>query len=212
MHPINHKGLLNLKYCLLLVLFSVVLLLFYRVANAHDFPWDQTIMSWIQGSEAINLVSSVKILSMFGTYSGMIACYTFLLLLTFWLKGLAAVAFIAIVSLAQIGLIEILKLTIRRPRPFLLGEDGFDSFPSGQTFYALIYFTLVWFVLSPYLTRVSFRAGFLFICLSATVSVGTLRIHSGEHWPSDVLGSWLIGLLAVSLVLLVLNRVNNYLK
>ena len=188
-----------MKYGLLSLLLLALVPMFYLASIAYVFSWDILISTWIQNSHAVALLSSVKILSIFGNYIGMTASFSTLILVALWLKGLVRAVSIAFVSLGQVLFIEILKFTIERPRPLPLGETNFDSFPSGQAFYSLVFFALVWFILNSHISKLTFRVFLIFLCILSTFTIGILRIHSGEHWPSDVVGSWLTGALLLCL-------------
>jgi len=92
-----------------------------------------------------------------------------------------------------------LKLGLGRPRPELwprLVQDYGASFPSGHSLYAAVLAYVG--VLLSWQTR--WRR--LVICLSLlwVLLMGLSRVYLGVHYPSDVLGGWLLGLLWVSLV------------
>lgn len=94
------------------------------------------------------------------------------------------------------AMIYLMKHTFLRARPplslHLVLEDSY-SFPSGHAFISLVFYgLLMYFVIRhEYTLRakvLTCLASGLFIFL-----VGFSRLYLGVHWPSDVLGSWVMG-------------------
>lgn len=94
--------------------------------------------------------------------------------------------------LVSVGIVQILKYSIRRDRPFItypeiqkLSDGGGFSFPSGHTAPAFALATSLslnfkkWYVVVP-----------SFVWASA---VGYSRLHLGVHYPTDILASAIIG-------------------
>jgi undecaprenyl-diphosphatase len=88
------------------------------------------------------------------------------------------------------------KIWIERARPdeiYALVPRGGYSFPSGHTTAAMLFYGL----LAYFLYRVA-KGPWLKYCVAMFSGmiiflVGFSRIYLGAHWPSDVLGGWLIG-------------------
>lgn len=195
-----------MKIWLILIPSFTILPLVYWVFAGHVFDWEENVSVGVQNFEIFTFLADITVFSIFGNYVGLIISFSTLVLVSFYLKGLFLAAVIFTVSLSQFILIEILKITIGRPRPFPLGETAFDSFPSGQAFYSLVFFSVVCFILNPYLSKLIYRFLLISLCTLFVFTIGILRIHSGEHWPTDVLGSWIIGVFALSLVALAVKR------
>lgn len=66
-------------------------------------------------------------------------------------------------------------------------EEESRSFPSGHAQTSLV----AW----GYLALVVWRRWFSLLALAWVALIGLSRVYLGQHWPSDVLGGWLIGLL-----------------
>jgi len=91
-----------------------------------------------------------------------------------------------------------LKLAVNRPRPtpdlvrVFQAEPG-NSFPSGHAFFAIVFWGLLAYFAFTRLQRRSLRvltlSGFLMVILS----IGASRVYLGAHWPSDVLGGYVVG-------------------
>ena len=96
-----------------------------------------------------------------------------------------------------------LKLVVNRPRPtpdlvrVFQAEPG-NSFPSGHAFLAIVFWGLLAYFALTRLQRRSLRvltlSGFLVIILL----VGASRVYLGAHWPSDVLGGYVVGALLLT--------------
>jgi membrane-associated phospholipid phosphatase len=108
----------------------------------------------------------------------------------------AAVAFTAV----WIGPLftRIVKLIVDRPRPegdFVVHFfPGTPSWPSGHSFNAAIFATLVVLAAWRYLPRayawLTTAGAIVFVAVA-----GFARVWLGAHWPSDVVGGWLFGVL-----------------
>lgn len=85
------------------------------------------------------------------------------------------------------------KVVIARPRPpaalWALRPDASGGFPSGHDTTACV-FVLVVLVASAGSDR-RLRVGLAAIAGAFAVLVGASRIYLGDHYPTDVLGSWL---------------------
>ncbi|MEO7020806.1 MAG: phosphatase PAP2 family protein [Ktedonobacteraceae bacterium] len=119
-----------------------------------------------------------------------------------WLLHFRLEAVILLVVNVTSALLNVgLKLLINRPRPTeplvnILQHATGQSFPSGHVmayvaFWGLIFFfTLILFQGGRW-----WRVALLIFSGLVIVLVGPSRIYLGDHWSSDVLGSYLIGAL-----------------
>ena len=94
--------------------------------------------------------------------------------------------------LSRFVIAEAIRFFYSRPRPFevldvyqLIGHDGGGSFPSGH---AVFFFALAASVFIYYR-----RWGVLFYFLA--LAMGLARVIAGIHFPSDILGGAIIGIL-----------------
>jgi len=92
----------------------------------------------------------------------------------------------------------LVKIVIRRPRPTIdlvhvLRILNSYSFPSGHVMFYVGFFGFLWFLVFTLLKR-SLRRTLLLILIGIFIAfVGVSRIYLGQHWPSDVLGAYLLG-------------------
>jgi undecaprenyl-diphosphatase len=115
------------------------------------------------------------------------------------LKG-AGIQGLAVLALSGAG-VQIVKHLVGRPRPRLTAEgvvhwgpalaSGLDSFPSGH----MTTTVAVAVVLGRFLPETPLGHLFRSLLAAWAMVVGTARVVGGSHFPSDVLGGALLGLL-----------------
>ncbi|QJS99984.1 phosphatase PAP2 family protein [Streptomyces asoensis] len=116
-----------------------------------------------------------------------------------WTAGWLAVTS-AVGTLIQ----QSLKAGLGRARP--VWPDPVDSahyaaYPSGHALTATVVFgLLLWLLHRHGVAPVVWRTA-LAVAVVSVVGVGLTRIWLGVHWPSDVLGGWLLGALLVALAI-----------
>lgn len=112
-------------------------------------------------------------------------------------------ALVALLVFIPEGVQLAVKELVSRPRPeFSLLESAptNPSFPSGHATHAILFFGCVAVLLAG-LVRPWWLARLVQVLLWLTVlAVGASRVYLGLHWPSDVLGAYLLG--GTSLVVL----------
>ncbi len=132
-----------------------------------------------------------------------------------WLEAVFVVA-----TLSSGILAGMIKALVGRPRPpgFLLApSDIFQEFnqyayPSGHVLFFVVFFGFLAFLAWMHLTG-QVRWIIMAICSCLIVLIGPSRVYLGEHWASDVIGSYLIGtfwlIIIILLYLMALHRTGN---
>ena len=91
-----------------------------------------------------------------------------------------------------------LKLLIGRPRPSpdlieVFAVESDKSFPSGHAFYAITIFGFLAYIIFVNLKKSILRTILLAAFTALILLIGVSRVYLGVHWPSDILGGYLIG-------------------
>jgi len=126
----------------------------------------------------------------------------------FWKMRKTRVASALLVSVIGGELIvEIIKHLFKRARPdilsHLVAESGY-GFPSGHSFVAFSFYGFMAYCLfrrarSGFAKAITLISGALII-----LAIGASRVYLGVHWPSDVLGSYLLGAAWISAIIIYL--------
>jgi membrane-associated phospholipid phosphatase len=93
-----------------------------------------------------------------------------------------------------------LKLVVNRPRPtpdlvHVFQTESGNSFPSGHAFLAIVFWGLLAYLALARLQRRSLRVLVLSVSVMIILCVGVSRVYLGAHWPSDVMGGYVVGAL-----------------
>jgi undecaprenyl-diphosphatase len=191
---------------LIFLSFIGFMLLSYTIDREALLSWDVELTKSLQNLPA--LTSFMLFVS--GFYSISLGILVFVIALGFvYLKGYPReAAFIPLVLFTPV-LNSILKELVSRPRPTSALIEVFEplpsySYPSGHVMYYVVFFGFLAF-LAISLPKLAprWRAFILVICLPLILLVGISRIYLGAHWPSDVLGAYLIGGLYLFILILV---------
>ena len=197
--------ILIVVYAVLFVLFGLLAWwVFYHPVLAIDVtitrefqknqsPWLQYIMV------AVSYIGNVSLLSL-----GLIILAIMLL----WVVDLRLEAvMVAAVSAVSAILNGLIKYIVGRPRPTsnlvdVIQHTGGNSFPSGHVMAYVAFWGLLFsFGIILFKGNHWWRTALLIISGLFVVLVGPSRIYLGDHWASDVLGAYLIGVVLLSISL-----------
>ena len=130
----------------------------------------------------------------------------------------------SVTCLSCVGIYQALKYSFQRPRPdvsvHLLVQNGY-SFPSGHSLTSLVAWTMLILLFAyyykhqgaslpiykkhpqpaqAYIRNTGKRTLVNTLLIIYIVLMGLSRIYVGVHWPSDVFGSWILGLAVIEIM------------
>ena len=189
----------NWKTCAVIGALALTLAVFFLARAFSTFPGDQGALEGVRGIQTGWLDILALALASLG---GWIGSTVFFLGSVVWLiLGRRRVdALVVLISIIPTLAGFFLKEAVGRARPdyFLIGPDPASSgFPSGHSVFAMIFGGLIIYLVEksivPTRIRRSIQVGVGLLILG----VGASRVYLGVHWPSDVLGGYLFGAIAL---------------
>jgi membrane-associated phospholipid phosphatase len=185
--------------------------LFFYARRVAYFSFDLTLARWLQRGHTFGLDVLMQAVSQLG-FTPLAPAFVILTVLIVYLIGLKWEAVMLLFAGIGVGLLELtVKLAVRRQRPtaelvnvFRILNDY--SFPSGHVLLFTVFLGFLMFLIYT-LTRRCWARTCGMIALGALIAlVGVSRVYLGEHWPSDVLGAYLLGTLWLALTIYVYRK------
>ena len=180
---------------LIIVFFALFALDLSLVTTGRTQGFDEALLAVFTGLRQDALTVVFRAITFCGNQLTMVGLCVFIIILPGRMKIGLPVSFMMIAGLlAQ----SALKTLVARPRPdagnWLIIETGY-SFPSGHANESMIFWAALLILLGRILIRRDkrFAAGLLRFAFAVfAVLVGLSRLYLGVHYPSDVIGGWLL--------------------
>jgi membrane-associated phospholipid phosphatase len=202
------RVLLRGRYLATAYIFALVALALLALA-AHAnavLPGDLPFTRELQESQSPVVYWPLYLISAIGfpVYSAIIDALAVLIL---WLMRLRLESVFLLASLLADALGGILKIVVGRHRPtpdlvHVVQQIQQPSFPSGHTLHYTVFYGFLFFVIATNFKSSWMRNSALVICALLVLLVGPSRVYLGEHWPTDVLGGYLVGALCLAPLIL----------
>ncbi len=206
--PLAHRT--GLLISLTVVAAVLLTALAFGAYTTPHFPWDVTIERAVQSFHPAWFVLLMHLVGEPG-YPPQVYVLCAIILLALWFTGNrweAVSEVFAIVGIGAVGLA--VKLVVNRPRPSpdlvqVLNphlDNGKFSFPAGhvESYMAILgfLFFLAW-ISRDHSWKRTLELVFFGLMMAL---IGLSRVFVGEHWPSDVLGGYLLGIFWLSVTIL----------
>lgn len=153
--------------------------------------FDRSITAWAVEHRDHVLTAIARALSTVGSQTVLLPVTGLVALMLVLRRRFAAAGGLVLVWAGAIGLYNLAKQIVGRPRPpavlWLTHAGGF-SFPSGHATQSLATFAALLLVALLWLPRLR-PAGWAIVLILAA-GVGWSRVYLGVHWATDVLAGW----------------------
>lgn len=146
-------------------------------------------------------LSAMRLITRGGDTIVLVSLATLTLAVLLWQRRWTAMSFL----LGAIAATGILRLTVLalvarvRPVDRLSGVGGW-AYPSGHTTHSTLAALVLVFLVWPLLKTRLQRLGLIALAVLWPLLVGLSRVALVVHWPTDVLGGWLLALTTVPVV------------
>lgn len=213
----SHQGVrLSGRLWQIAILAALLISLLLTSVFAHKyarFPGDLTLELHIQAFDSSFVKQAMKVVSQIG--GGQVA--TILLLISailFWVKHRRKDSLLLIGAGLLSSLDRLLKILIDRPRPSpdlvsVIQINHSGSFPSGHATLAMAFFGALFYFSSIYISRPILKRLIQIGSVAFILLTGISRIYLGAHWPSDILGGYLLGCLILAILVLLYKKAGS---
>lgn len=180
--------------CFLFLFLALSYMVNFHIALLSSF--DQSITAIIR-TDYPNWNAYQLFMTKFGNPLTVILVFLLISFLLWWKKKRPELIWFVINFVAVAGIINpLVKQLVMRERPTLLHlvvEHSF-SFPSGHAATSMILYGTLLFILPGIMQKNNFRPLIQLLLAFIIVSVGISRVYLGVHFPSDILGGYLLSL------------------
>ena len=178
----------------ILALATVVLFTIAAVHNNDLFWGDRTILSSLRIDDTAwqRFFAWFDIRGVAGVSSVLAISIVFLV----FRKRLEALIYLAMLPVMGFTIV-LPKAFVNRPRPEGALEGFTDSFPSGTATTSVLLLGFLIYLIGEFVAPRKLRIGLQLALGMAIVLLGLFRMLAGEHWPSDLVGGYMTGALAL---------------
>lgn len=112
-------------------------------------------------------------------------------------------------TIVSIGLLELFKILVQRPRPIdaLIFESD-SAFPSGHALMALVFFGTLIYLFEHHIESLKAKRWVMILGIAIISIISFSRIYLNVHWFSDVIGSFALGIFLLTAFILVVHRIH----
>ena len=190
-----------LRYGGLASLLAITALSSYNAVTTDRFAWDLSISRWVQ---QVTVGESLEEALFYMGVLGLGGVAMTLAFLWLWLKGHRVDGVLLLLALTPNGAVFFLRDLFDRPRPSLdlvnvIGGAQGASYPSGHGFMVVFLYGFLFYLLTKYTDSRRVLSIVLGLIVLYVPFAGLWLINHGRHWPSDVVGGYMYGGLALLL-------------
>lgn len=184
-----------------LALFGVLAVM---ARGAAYFPIDVTITQILQGLRSPFFHALMVAVSWIGYIPQAGVVLLLPAAITWWLGKRWEASMIVLSSAVVVLVNVIVKTVVNRPRPASDLVDVYTtlsthSFPSGHVMFAVGLFGFLLYLAFALLKHTWLRTALIVLFAALIALMGLSRVYLGEHWASDVLGAYLLGMPGLAL-------------
>ena len=189
-----------MKWCCLTAAFLVTVAFFLLAWAFPTFPGDRGALQGFQDNQSSWLDTAALAVTSLGGWAAAVVLMAGLILY-FAICRRRIDALIVLISGAPVLAGFLLKEAVGRARPenFLIAGSAPStmSFPSGHSLFAMVFGGLLIVLVGELVESTPVRRVLQFGLALLILAVGASRVYLGVHWPSDVLGGYLFGGMAL---------------
>lgn len=203
----NNKTKNIIKWILCVITAILAIVITINVKNGKILELDLNIYKFFS-ENIINdkLTPIVKVITHIG---GAKIVFVLTVLAIILIKGLKNKLFLLTGIVGTAGLNVVLKHIVQRERPNinrLIPEKGY-SFPSGHSMMSMAFYGMLIFLIFKYVKNTALKWTLIVILTILLSTIGITRIYLGVHYPSDVIGGFVVSLTYLFILTEIYNKV-----
>ena len=203
----NNKTKNIIKWILCAITAILAIVVTINVKNGKILELDLNIYKFFS-ENIINdkLTPIVKVITHIG---GAKIVFVLTVLAIILIKGLKNKLFLLTGIVGTAGLNVVLKHIVQRERPNinrLIPEKGY-SFPSGHSMMSMAFYGMLIFLIFKYVKNTALKWTLIVILTILLSTIGITRIYLGVHYPSDVIGGFVVSLTYLFILTEIYNKV-----
>jgi membrane-associated phospholipid phosphatase len=174
--------------------------------------WGIDLIKIIQSIQSPGLTSFMKIITSLGTEY----VYIVIVLLIFWCRDEKKGFSLGLLIIVSAWINAVLKVLLNQPRPYeldsavlALATEPTRAFPSGHSQMSMTF----WIAIASWLSfqlaegRKKIRPIIWSVSILIILLIGFSRLYLGVHFPTDILGGWIMALIVLGLFSILEKRV-----
>lgn len=170
---------------------------------ARSYPYfifDPIVSRFIQSFKSDFLDFLMVLVSELGNGPGRVILLIFFFLVLYFFKKRQEALMVFLSSMGVTLITDLIKQVVDRPRPdpnlIIQMADNLrlSSFPSGHVLFFIGLFGFLLYLTVNMVKKPLFKKALMVFFITLIILVGLSRIYLGAHWFSDVLGSYLLGI------------------
>ena len=203
----NNKTKNIIKWILCVITAILAIVVTINVKNGRILELDLNIYKFFS-ENIINdkLTPIVKVITHIGGAKIVLVLTVVAIIL---IKGLKNKLFLLTGIVGTAGLNVVLKHIVQRERPNinrLIPEKGY-SFPSGHSMMSMAFYGMLIFLIFKYVKNTALKWTLIVILTILLSTIGITRIYLGVHYPSDVIGGFVVSLTYLFILTEIYNKV-----
>ncbi len=197
----------------ILVAWGLGFVLSVLAAGDSVLPGDTGVARWVQRADGSGATTIADLGNWVGSYrTGAVITATVVVGLAVARRWAGIVLLLAVMLTRALNTMVKSWIDSPRPTPNLIriteDADGL-GFPSGHASGAMLLFGALAWIAGTWVPAGLWRTLTVTGCVVTISTVGWARIFTGAHWPSDVLGGYLIGFAVLGSIVIALTRVER---
>ena len=182
---------------------NIILLLIFiaiglMVRNISDGIFlDMKILEFLHKNDSSILLSIMKRISYLGSEKFLIPFMIVIIAISLIKKNIRQSIFLLVNTLGSFTLNFLVKQVFQRSRPFdfFLVEQGGLSYPSGHAMVVMSMYLAIFYLLTRNIQNDSKGILIGVFIGSYIILMGISRLYLGVHWPTDIVGGYILGYL-----------------